>query len=102
MSIVTKMRAALGGKPRATPRQMVEIPVRCRRCGEVLTATINLGVDLSIDYERNQYTVRKLVSGNGANRCFQTVELWLTFDDAHHLIDRQIVGGDFVDATGTA
>lgn len=98
MSLFKRVREALSGSsPSGGQSSFYDIPVRCRRCGEVLIARINLQNDLSIDYERGGYYVRKLVSGSGANRCFQAIEVRLTFDQDKQLIDREIAGGTFVD-----
>ncbi len=98
MSFLKKLRAGFaGGAPASGGRELYPITVRCRRCGEVLTGAINLSNDLSQDYERDVFFVRKLLSGSGANRCFQQIEVQLTFDANKRLLDREISGGSFVD-----
>jgi hypothetical protein len=98
LSLLKKLQNAL--KPReatGTAGNIYEVPVRCLRCGEVITARVNLLNDLSVDYDTGLYHVRKLVSGSGANRCFQQIELLLTFDQDRQLTDRQISGGACVE-----
>ncbi|MEZ4770272.1 MAG: hypothetical protein R2844_17820 [Caldilineales bacterium] len=104
MSIFEKARQLFGPSGGAAPRKVYETRVRCLRCGEILTAQINLLNDLSVDYANagEVYVVRKLVTGSGANRCFQTIELNLTFDKNRQLIERAIQGGAFVDEPETA
>ncbi|MEA3337698.1 MAG: hypothetical protein U9R25_17525 [Chloroflexota bacterium] len=97
MSLFNKIRSALSGSSSNRPRPMHSVSVRCNRCGEILTPEIDLSNDLSIDYDRNVYHVRKLIMGSGDNRCFQQIEISLTFDQNKHLTDRQISGGTFVD-----
>lgn len=99
MSLFDKVRAALsgGGSAARSDKHMLEFTVRCRRCGELLTGKVDLQNDLSQDYEREAYFVRKLISGSGANRCFEQVEVQFTFDANKHLVEREIVGGVFVD-----
>jgi hypothetical protein len=98
MSFLKKLRASLGSSPPAgASREIYPITVRCRRCGETLTATVNLANDLSQDYERDIFYVRKLISGSGANRCFQQIEVQLTFDTHKRLLEREITGGIFID-----
>ncbi len=99
MSLFDKVRAALsGGGSSAIPAsQLYEFTVQCRRCGDLLTAHVSLQNDLSQDYERNVWFVRKLISGSGANRCFQQIEVQLTFDANKKLIEREITGGTFVE-----
>jgi WD40 repeat protein len=81
-------------------RELYPITVRCRRCGETLAVAINLTNDLSQDYERDVFFVRKLISGSGANRCFQQIEIQLTFDANKRLLEREITGGIFIDEVG--
>jgi hypothetical protein len=74
--------------------------VRCKRCGETLRARINLHNDLSVNYGEGEadttYFVRKTLMGTG--RCFQRVEVELTFDKDRNLMDRKITGGEFIDS----
>lgn len=101
MSFLNKLRASLSGGAPAGSRELFPVTVRCRRCGEELTVAINLANDLSQDYERDVFFVRKLVSGSGANRCFQQIEVQLTFDAGKRLLEREISGGSFVDEVGS-
>lgn len=102
MSLLQKLRASLSSSSApASSRALFPVAVRCRRCGELLTIQVNLANDLSQDYQRNVFFVRKLISGSGANRCFQQIEVQLTFDADKHLLDREISGGVFVDEAGS-
>jgi len=71
--------------------------VQCNRCGEVIEARVDLRNDLSAQYEDGDtyYYTRKVVMGEG--RCFQRIEVEMTFDEKRHLRDRQIQGGKFVE-----
>lgn len=77
------------------------LDVRCNRCGEVINAQVNLSNDLSIDYEaeggRTVFHCRKVLIGK--ERCFQQIEVSLTFDTNRKLLERQIAGGAFVDSS---
>jgi hypothetical protein len=79
------------------------IVARCNRCGETVRARVNLYNDLSINYgeggEATTYFCRKLLTGEG--RCFERIEVALTFDEKRQLIDRNIRGGTFVDESGS-
>ncbi len=102
MSFLKKLRASFGSAtPARDSRELYPITVRCPRCGEVLSVVINLSNDLSQDYERDVFFVRKLISGSGAARCFQQIEVQLTFDAHKRLLDREITGGSFVDEVGS-
>ena len=70
--------------------------VKCNRCGEKIRARVNLANDLSIKYEDGQktYFCRKTLMGEG--RCFQRVEVELTFDKNRKLVKREINGGQFI------
>ena len=75
------------------------LSVQCNRCGEVIQAQVNLNNDLSIEYGEDEkvagYFCRKLLMGK--QRCFQQIQVTLTFDAHHKLVDRKIEGGQFVE-----
>ena len=75
------------------------ISVQCRRCGEVIRTRVDLRNDLSINYGESEadttYFCRKIIIGDQG--CFQQIEVELTFDKQHQVIDRQIKGGKFVE-----
>jgi hypothetical protein len=75
------------------------LQVRCGRCGEIIKVRINMRNDLSIEYAeaggKPTYFTRKVVIGE--ERCYQPVEVKLTFDERRQLIEREISGGTFVE-----
>ena len=74
------------------------VTVRCDRCGEIIRARIDLHNDLSINYGdkgKVTYFSRKVLTGE--KRCFQRVEIEMTFNKKRSLVNRQISGGQFVD-----
>ena len=71
------------------------IYVRCHRCGEAIKSRVSLRNDLSLR-EDGGYVVRKTLVGS--QRCFERVEVTLTFDENRQLTDREIVRGDFITA----
>ncbi len=73
--------------------------VRCKRCGEVITARVDLFNDLSLDFDSKQYHVHKVLVGDGRYRCFQRIDVTLIFDKNKRLIDRSIRGGEFLHPT---
>jgi hypothetical protein len=89
------MKALAGGGP----LQPFILQVKCNRCGEILTARVNLANDLSVEYGPSgapqSYSCRKVLQGNG--RCFQPVEVNLTFDANRVLQEREIRGGKFIE-----
>lgn len=73
------------------------VAVKCNRCGEVIRARVNLYNDLSLEYEESGkgiYFCRKVLIGEG--RCFQRIEIELTYDLNRKLVSREISGGEFV------
>ncbi|HEY54369.1 MAG TPA: hypothetical protein G4N94_13045 [Caldilineae bacterium] len=75
--------------------------VRCRRCGEIIPARIDLMNELSRDYDTGYYRTRKIVMGSGKNRCFQQIELNLVFDKNKQLIEQSAIGGEIVETPET-
>jgi thymidine kinase len=86
----------------ATPRRADDVYIitaQCNRCGEIIQAHLNLANDVSADYGEDgstaTYLCRKVLVGK--QRCFQPIEVVLTFDAQRKLTDRQITGGKFLD-----
>ena len=85
------------------------IQVRCSRCGEIIESRIDLKNDLSTYYgdadvsitseKEPHYFCRKTLIGK--ERCFQRIEVEMIFDQHRNIIDRQIVGGEFVSESET-
>ncbi len=75
------------------------IHVRCSRCGEVITARIDLMNDLTQDFQTGEYRVHKVLVGDGRYQCFQRIHVDLVFDKNKRLIDRAIQGGEFLHPT---
>jgi hypothetical protein len=71
------------------------IYARCRRCGEVIKTRLDLRNSLS-SADEGGYIVNKTLLGQG--HCFQRVEVTLKFDDNHHLVEREIMHGEFITA----
>lgn len=74
------------------------VAVRCDTCGEEIRSRVNLNNDLSIVYGDNNessYVCRKLLVGSQG--CYERIEINLTFDSKRRLVDRNIVGGTFVE-----
>jgi hypothetical protein len=76
------------------------IYARCAWCGETLQARVNLNNDLSVNYGekdgQDTYICRKTLVGD--QQCFRRIEIKLIFNANRTLIDREIVGGQFIDA----
>jgi hypothetical protein len=76
------------------------LTAKCLRCGEVIRSRVDLRNDLSLEYEEEgggaTYFCRKVLMGE-SGRCFQRIEVELTFDADHRLTQREISGGEFID-----
>ena len=72
------------------------IYARCNRCGEKIRTRVDLSNDLSLNYEREHttYFTRKVLIGE--QRCFERIEVLLTFDNNRKLINQEISGGQFI------
>ncbi len=74
------------------------LTVQCNRCGEIIETQINLKNELSIEYDERgeigSYRCRKVLVGK--QRCFQSIEVTLTFSPQRRLVEQQITGGKFV------
>ncbi len=74
------------------------ISVRCSRCGEVISARVNLHHDLSLLDEAgpggSAYLSRKTLVGSG--RCFQRIEVELYFNRDRRLVYHEIRGGELL------
>ncbi|MGD2147323.1 MAG: hypothetical protein PVH41_11575 [Anaerolineae bacterium] len=72
--------------------------VRCSQCGERIPVRVDLRHELTPRYGEAEgaYFVRKGVIGSGDMRCFQTIDIKLTFDAQKRLVSREIHGGAFI------
>lgn len=74
------------------------IYARCSRCGEKIRSRVDIANDLSIRYgDRDSdttYFTRKVLIGE--QRCYQSIEVELTFNQGKKIIDRRIKGGEFI------
>lgn len=99
MDFFKRLFASLSAPAGGADARYRPLAARCARCGEVIHGRVDLANDLSAEYDdagRTTYVCRKVLLGQA--RCFQTVEIRLTFDANYTLLDRAITGGAFVDA----
>ena len=99
MGLLSKFKKLFSGGA-GTGAPILEVTVRCDRCGEIIHGQINLHNDLSVDYNGDDlyYFCRKGLLGGGESRCFQEVVIEYTFDARRSVIDRRIEGGQFADS----
>ena len=73
--------------------------VRCKRCGETIHGQVNLSNEPSLEFDergRPYYVCRKVLIGPGP--CYQQVEAVFRFNEQRSLLERQVSGGEFLDA----
>ncbi len=96
MGFLDKLLKSFSG---GSPIPAYPISVRCNRCGEILTARVNMANDLSVEYgptgNPESYSCRKVLMGSG--RCFQSIEVILKFDSRRSLKEKEVHGGKFVE-----
>jgi hypothetical protein len=90
-------RAFAGGGSAPAEANLYWVYAQCRRCGEPLKGRIDLRNEPSQADEADTWIVRKGLVGTGARRCFQTVEVTLTFDQSkQNVIDSEVTGGKLI------
>jgi hypothetical protein len=97
MSFLKKIASALSPKG-AEEGEALWVYVRCDKCGETIKTRIDLSHDLTPNYSTEgrvtDYVVRKVLIGS--QRCFERIEVKLTFDPQRRLTSREITGGQFI------
>jgi hypothetical protein len=97
MSFLKKIASALS--PKGTDQgDVLWVYVRCDKCGEMLKTRLDLRNDLTPNYNAEgrvaSYASRKVLIGS--QRCFEPIEVKLTFDPQRRLGSREIIGGQFI------
>jgi len=89
------LKKLFSNEPSKPEKKFHTFQVKCKRCGEIIEARIDLDNDLSMNDEGDGYIVRKGLIGG--NRCFQQIEVELTFDSSRQIMEKTITGGTFVE-----
>ena len=97
MSFLKKIASALSPKG-AEEGEVLWVYVRCDKCGEPIKTRIDLRHDLTPNYNDEgrvtDYVLRKVLIGS--RRCFEPIEVRLTFDAQRWVSSREINGGQFI------
>jgi hypothetical protein len=97
MSFLKKIASALSPKG-AEEGDALWVYVRCHKCGEAIKTRVDLKHDLTPNYSDEgrvtDYVLRKVLIGS--QRCFEPIEVTLTFDSQRREISREITGGRFI------
>ncbi len=99
MGFLDKVRAIFsGGGGSSGDQYSYYYYVRCRRCGEVIKGRADMRNELSSEYGEGEgaegYHYRKVLIGRG--RCFQQIEVTISFDARRNPVSREANGGEFV------
>jgi hypothetical protein len=89
------LKRLFGGEAAKPEKRYYVFQVKCNRCGEILEGRVDLDNDLSLSDEGDNYIVRKGLVG--ANRCFQQIEVEMTFNSTRELLEKSVRGGTFVE-----
>jgi len=104
MGFLDGLRKALGGSG-SSGGDVYWIYARCRRCGEPLLGRVDLRNEPSLADDGESWIVRKGLIGSGEQRspgavpvrCYQVVEVTLTFDAAkQHVLEGEAAGGELI------
>ena len=97
MELLKKISSRLFGSS-DQEKEVYKMTVRCSRCGEEIPVRIDLSRELTPRYGEGDaaYHVHKGVLGSGEHRCFQRIDVRLTFDAQKRVISRDISSGTFV------
>src|SRR5215468_7898673 len=82
--IMSFLKKLFSDTPSKAQKRYYAFHVKCRRCSEIIEGHIDLDNDLSLEDGGNSYRVRKMLMGS--NRCFQQIEVEMTFTPARLLI----------------
>jgi hypothetical protein len=98
MGFLDGLRKALGSSDEGkSGGNIYWIYARCRRCGEPLLGRVDLLNEPSLADDEETWTVRKGLVGAGHNRCYQVVEVNLTFDASkQHVLSGEAAGGELI------
>jgi len=100
MRIISKFLSFFSSSGK-TDQTALWVAVKCNRCGETTRARIDLRNDLSIEYDEAgglpTYHCRKILMSE-TGRCFQRLEVELTFNANRNVVSREVSGGQFVEA----
>lgn len=91
------LKKLFGSPPARHEKRYYTFNVKCKRCGETITGRIDLDNDLSVEYEEggDVFYARKVLMGE--NKCFQRVEVNLKFNADRQVVEKEIVGGEFIE-----
>jgi hypothetical protein len=97
VGILDSLRKTLGGGGGGSAGDVYWIYARCRRCGEPLLGRVDLRNEPSLANDGETWIVRKGLIGSGQRRCYQAIEVTLTFDAAkQHVLSGEAVGGELI------
>jgi len=93
--VLKKLREFLLGSPSDEPSDPngIFFYVKCAHCGAPVRVRIDRHNDLTRDFERGGFFVRKEVMDGS---CFRLIYATLHFDEAYRVTNQEIEGGEFI------
>lgn len=97
MGFLKKLGAAIFGSPDAEPKDPdgIYFYVKCDRCGSPIRIRADRRHDLSPDYEKGGYVLRKEIMDGS---CFALINAVVRFNEAYHIVEQDLEGGEFITA----
>lgn len=93
MGVANWLRGLFKGGGEEVDSASFYIYVRCSSCGEKLRLRINRQSELSRDFGRGGYYLRKVAVGQ---RCFRQIEIQLQLDDDYRQVSCDVAGGELL------
>jgi hypothetical protein len=95
--IATLRKIFSGGGSASSAADVYRIYVQCGRCGEPIQGRIDLRNEPSLADDGESWIVRKGLIGSGTRRCYQTIEVTLTFDaEKREVLASEVSGGKLI------
>ncbi len=91
--VLNKLRSLFQGSHKPADPDGIYAYVKCGKCGTPLTIRADKRHDLQRDFDGDGYIWRKEVMDG---KCFKLFYFTLHFDEAYHITDREIEGGEFI------
>ena len=90
------LKKLFSSDPQKPQKRYYTFNVKCNRCGEIIEGRVDLDNDVSMNDAGTAYFARKMLMGD-SGRCFQRIEVKMTFTSTRDVIEQEIQGGTFVE-----
>lgn len=95
MGFFSKLKKVFLAGDKGTNQNLIEIHVRCNKCGEQINSFFRKNYDLQSDYggEEWAYLIDKNLVCPG---CYQSIIMRIEFDKRLNSINSELTGGEFI------